>query len=238
MGCISHRKRRGLGGDIFSGALQGLGAGSTFGPIGAGIGALVGGIGGFFGGKKREEMEQQAARRKALIQEAGDYFQDVSHLQAFNNQFNAALGVDMSLSSPSLGGLNVEISPDRLASDVFRMNGPSHSNGGVDVDSNLDGIAEYELEGGEVTRGHQVFSKRLKVPQEFIDHASEEGFNLKKGTYSQIAESLGRNKNKYEEKMDSLDRVEANTGMIMIERIENLYNDLFYTQEFSKLKKR
>jgi len=49
-------------GEIVGGALQGAGAGAAFGPLGAGIGALVG-LGGtiFAGNRRRHRQEQQKA---------------------------------------------------------------------------------------------------------------------------------------------------------------------------------
>lgn len=243
MACFNkgHRRvrRLGLGGDILGGALSGAGAGATFGPLGAGIGAVIGAGGAFIKNKKQEELKQEAARRRTVTQEAGDYFSDLSYLQAFDNQFNAANGVDMAqIGQPTLNqGFLIDENPTRLASDVVKINGNDHSNGGVNVDADLDGFSEIELEGGEVAKEKRVFSKRLKVPMEFIDMAREEGFTVTRGSYAKIAESLGRSKNKYEQKLDTIDHIEANTAFLMLNRIEDLFDNLFYTQEFSNLSK-
>jgi hypothetical protein len=227
------------GGEIIGGALSGAGAGASFGPIGAGIGFLAGGITSLITGKKRDKLKDEANRRQELITGVGDYFSDLASLQAFNNQYNGAYGVDMAqVGMPSQGDqFLISEPPKRLASDVVKIEGPDHSNGGVEVDADLDGYNEIELEGGEVSKGKRVFSKRLKVPMEFVDTAAEEGFTIPRGTYAKVAESLGRSKDKYEQKLQSIDQVEANTGMLMLDRIDNLYNILFYTQELSNLSK-
>lgn len=48
-------------GDIFKGALSGFGAGATLGPWGAGIGAVLGGLGGAFGGGSSSSPNTSAA---------------------------------------------------------------------------------------------------------------------------------------------------------------------------------
>jgi len=240
MACFRHKRRMGIGGDIAGGALSGFGLGMKTGnPLIGGVGALVGAGIGLFQGKKREKAEEEARKQAMLTQEAGDYMSDLNSLQAFNNQFNAAFGIDMGNQGlNSQAGLGIEQQPTEIASDILRIEGADHNNGGVDVDANGDGFAEYELEGGEIVEGTRVYSKRLKVPQDFVTVAKDEGFSVKRGTYSEVAESLGRQKDKYEDKMDSFDQSEANTGMIMLERIDNLFNHLFYTQEFANLKRR
>ncbi len=50
-------------GNIGGGALKGLAAGSAFGPVGMGIGAIAGGVGGLFKNKEQEEAEQAEADR-------------------------------------------------------------------------------------------------------------------------------------------------------------------------------
>jgi hypothetical protein len=59
----------GLGGDIFGGATSGLAAGSAFGPIGMGVGAVLGGAAGFIGGKKKQKAEE---KQKRLQQQSRD----------------------------------------------------------------------------------------------------------------------------------------------------------------------
>lgn len=240
MACFRNKRRRmGMGGDILGGALSGFGTGMQTGnPLLGAAGAVIGAGVGIFTGKKKQEAEEQAQRQAALSAEAGDYMSSINALQAFNNQYNAAFGIDMGQQGLNpQQGMGMEVQPRNIASDVLGVEGADHSNGGVDVDFNGDGQAEYELEGGEVIEGSRVFSKRLKVPQSYVDIAKEEGMPVKKGTYSDVAESLGRQKAKYEKKLDTFDEVEANTGLLMLERIENLFDNLFYAQEFAKLGK-
>lgn len=235
-----HRRKLGLGGDILGGTLSGAGTGASIGgPIGALFGGVVGGGIAYLKNKKQEEIRQEAARRRTATQEAGDYFADVSVLQAFDNQFNAVNGIDMSqIGQPSLNnGFLIDQKPTQLASDVVKIEGADHANGGVNVDADLDGFSEVELEGGEVAKEKRVFSKRLKVPVEFINMAKEEGFPLIRDSYAKIAESLGRSKDKYEQKLDTVDHIEANTAFLMLDRIENMFNNLFHTQEFHNLNK-
>lgn len=53
------------GGEILSGAGQGAAAGSAFGPIGTGVGAVVGGLTSVLGGNRRKR-KQRAERRQAM----------------------------------------------------------------------------------------------------------------------------------------------------------------------------
>jgi len=251
MSCISKRhtrKQMGMGGQIAGGALKGAGKGASIGSIipgigtgiGAAVGTVIGGVSGWLRGKKEEEEAEAAARRSSAIADAGNYMQDLSYLQAFDNQYNGKFGLDMGSSFNRGVGVpfNAEINPQLIASDVTQIEGPDHNNGGVGVDADLDGYSEFELEGDETTKGQLVFSKRLKVPQGFVDMASDEGFSVKRGNYAEVAESLGRQQKKYEDKSETMDRATANTSMLMLERIENLFDNLYYTQEFSKLNKR
>ena len=244
MGCTTRHKRpakRGLGGEIFSGAASGFSMGAATGnPLLMGIGAVGGAAVGFFKGKKIEEEKKKRALQQSLLQGTSDYYSDLSALQAFDNQYNAALGADMGATRFGVNqpGFNMEIDPRQIAEGVLKVNGPDHSNGGVDVDADLDGVAEYELEGGEVIASERVYSKRLKIPKDFIEYADSEGLTVTSGTFAQVAETLGRLKKTYDDKMVSLDAASVNTGTLMLERIENLYNTLFATQEITTLNRR
>jgi len=234
------KTRRDVGG-ILGAAAQGAVGGIGGGPVGMGVGAVFGVASKLLGDAKAEKEAAQARARQQRFADSAQYIADMNDAIAFNNQFNeAAFGMDLSAATnpnQPLQGLGMEVNPSRIASDVMRVNGPGHANGGVDVDVNLDGVAEVEVEGGEVIKNDAVFSKRLKVPNDFVDRAKEFGFSFKRDSYAKIAEKLASYKKDYEEKMDTLDVPTINTSLAMLDRVEILYQDLFATQEFSKLSK-
>jgi hypothetical protein len=92
------------------------------------------------------------------------------------------------------------------ASDMFKIDGQSHNQGGVD------------MAGGE-----RIFSDRLKIP----------GTKL---SYAKKAEQLGKDKGKFEKQLDkkSNDKLTIETAGKNLETIESQIEGLFQTQEAAK----
>jgi hypothetical protein len=104
-----------------------------------------------------------------------------------------------------------------IASDIVKVNGPSHEQGGVKLQASGTPIAE--VEGDEVIHDNRVFSDRSKLGNK---------------TYAEIAEKLGKKKEKFEEMVESSNFRDKNTAERMLANIDNDLNNLFRTQEASK----
>lgn len=139
-------------------------AGSTFGPIGAGVGAAIGiGTGVIQGLKQQKEerrmkfAEDQSIRNAQLSQYRAKVSQDPSIVTGNKgeNYFETGgtLFTDFAKHKAYGGSLS------KLDSDSVEVKGPSHADGGVKLD---DG---NEVEGGETIKGNYVFSKKLGFAQ-------------------------------------------------------------------------
>lgn len=106
-----------------------------------------------------------------------------------------------------------------MASDVTKVVGPTHENGGVDINAGGNKIAE--VEGGEIIYDNRVFSDRLTIDGK---------------TYASVADKLGRKKGKLEELSKSSNYRERNSGERGLANVEFSLNKLFLTQEMSKAK--
>ena len=163
------------------------------------------------------------------------------YLETYNNMYNEkALGGELPSGTMEnihsfLQAAQKNGGSQMLNSSMAKFKGAAHEQNGIEMDANLDGIPETEVEGDEVIQDTRIYSKRLKITDNFIDTAKKEGFSFKKGSYAEIAEKLGRKKEKYELKLqEQVDEAAINTGEIMLERVNNLLNILFLDQETSK----
>lgn len=120
-----------------------------------------------------------------------------------------------------------------LASDMQQFNGPSHDNGGIPIDTDGDGQPNAEVEGGEVQKGNQIFSDRLKPTPQLIEFLKQNKVNTD-GTYADIAARLGKKKGVYEAKLMSHSPIALRTGQAMHDRNEQMIQALFQDQEQSK----
>lgn len=125
-----------------------------------------------------------------------------------------------------------EINP--LASNVAEYNGSTHENGGIDLDINQDNQPEIEVENKEVIKDNMVLSNRLKPSKEFKTALKDLRFK-NKGSYANIAASLGKEKGKYEKMLTSSRLGEKQTAQLMIERIDSTIDALFNDQEMRKI---
>lgn len=79
------------GGQVVSGALSGIKLGSMFGPIGAGLGAIVGGIGGVMAEKSQDRAAREQRNAELLAQSGNTRQSGLANLLGSNNQLTNLL---------------------------------------------------------------------------------------------------------------------------------------------------
>lgn len=149
-------------GSFAKGALSGAAMGSTLGPIGTGVGALIGGGISLMQNKKRaseqREMEQQSAIRNkrlkdnfyaAKLQANPELVQGNQNGQYFEN--GGPLSEHYLLHKKTYGGSVVPKS-----SDGVEFQGNSHDEGGIKIPE-----MGVEVEGNETAKDNYVFSDKL-----------------------------------------------------------------------------
>lgn len=156
--------------------------------------------------KASKEAEDQAAQ-----------LAEQERIKKQQDMYNAASASANPLKGYANTGIYAKGGTLPLASDVNKVTGPSHESGGVDINAGGNKVAE--VEGGEVIHDNRVFSDRLK---------------LNGKTYAKIAESLGKQKGKFEKLSESTNYREKNTGQRGLANVESSLNNLFITQEQSK----
>lgn len=208
--------RPSAGGSIASGALSGASMGASFGPWGAAAGAVVGGGAALIMSEQNKAAEEKAQRqhweaqteldkansKQTLrnyatqgITSAGSYAYGGQPMQPYEVEGQEVVQGDAMLESSS-----------QLASDVQKVEGPSHAQGGV------QGVG-----------GEKIYSARLK---------SSTG-----RTYAKEAEYLGKQKGRYEGKLEENSGAARNTGTRMLEIIDSKLDNLFNEQEMKKYAK-
>lgn len=215
-----------VGGGIASGALSGAGMGAALGPIGAIGGALIGGItGGIGAGKRRDEQQKQIDERRkqynsqieATHQVLPSYptkgVQMASYYAKYGGKIPSFLtsalaeGGEVAVSD-SMPLTDTNGNAEALASDVSKFNGASHQapSGGIGFETTSDTI---------------IYSDSLRT---------SDGL-----TYAKAAEQLGKQKGKFEKKLQSAkSQAEYNTATRMIEKLDNKLAQLFQEQETLK----
>lgn len=226
------------GGSILSGGLQGAAIGSQIAPgigtaIGAGLGALSSGISSIRDNNRRKRMEglmkrQQMQRiqgqsRAVLsafpsqgIEGGGNVFQEGGIIEGAVNVLDGASNIDL------------------LADGMLMLEGNTHENNGISIDTNFDSFEDAEVEDGEVIDGDKVYSNRLAPTEDMLNFVKDSGFRIIKGdTYAKLASRLGKKLGDFQ-KMEILNSMALNTRDIMMDRIETLLDNLFLDQEISK----
>ena len=136
-------------GSAGAGAVSGAYAGSTFGPIGTGVGALVGGVAGLFGSKKKKKPKKRSTldpQQQALYD---DYVASIRGEGSFSDLYNFDADgyndvFDKTVGRPAYRNFNENIVPQ--ITGQFRSNnlmnssyaGESLSRAGRDVQESLD----------------------------------------------------------------------------------------------------
>lgn len=156
--------KQGMGTNILKNVGTYAAAGSSFGPIGTAAGAVIGaGIGVIQGKKQAEEQARQInkengqMRMAQLSQYQARAAQDPSITTGIKGQDyfegGGTLFAEFSKFKAKGGTLS------KLDSDSVEVKGPSHANGGVDLNTG------DEVEGGETIKGDYVFSHKLGFAQ-------------------------------------------------------------------------
>ncbi len=155
------------GGSLASGALNGISAGAAFGPIGMGIGAVLGGATSLFMKNAREKEEEKAKRETEERRRLAELNMRKAAQAAMNRNFSTT-GMDV----PGFYALGGSVIPsyiaegeeviqhssdipftfngslDRLSSDTSVIHGPRHN-------SKAGGV--------EMTGGDRIYSDRMEV---------------------------------------------------------------------------
>lgn len=215
-----------VGGQTASGAMKGAAAGAMFGPWGAGIGALVGGAGGYIQG-------QQDLRQEKFTNLKGNFTDNLNEQAA--NIANAQYGKDYAgygvgqmrnggmvgpqyeaeggeiLQSPNISKLYGDGDLQRNSSNAVRLEGPSHDNGGMPMSTNGEG---------------RIFSDKLKPTGE------------KKKTFADLADVYTKELGKLEKSEEtSAGNAAKNTSKYMKKALNAKLDALFEAQEMQKAEK-
>jgi gas vesicle protein len=205
--------RQSTGSQVAKGALNMAATGFMVGgPIGAGVGALVGGVSSLLSANDQEREEKEYLQKKKMM----DWENSVKKSDAMlannpklylgnrNAQYfkyggsMGALSTKFIANSKASGG-NI----NQLSSDTAEVVGNSHDNGGVKIPN-----IGTEVEGKETMSGNYVFSKEL-------------GF-------AQIHKPIAKAKGIIETKPYTMERVNS------LKRLEDKEQQLKATQEFVK----
>lgn len=215
--------------EIGGGALSGATAGAMFSPIGIGVGALIGGATSIINRRFRKKQEEE------LLKQQNKYRENLAktNSQAVLSTYNS-MGDD--IDTFAMGGVSrmIKTNPGEsveLADGIQLFKGATHQNGGIPIDTNADFIQDAEVEDDEVAAGNRIYSNRLKPNEEILNNLYKEtGFKFK-GTYANIAESIGRKKGK----INNTSTPQSNKKEeIMNQRFDSALDVLFNDQEQSK----
>jgi len=147
-----------IGGSAAKGALGGIAAGAALGPIGMGVGALVGGLGGLFTGKRRQKQEL-AEQAEIEQQRKDDAMRNALSQLNFSNSSNLPM---------AYGGNLPNTTEIPIGSFTHFANGGTHESnplGGIPQGYNSKGQLRTteENEGKfKFPEGDYIFSNRLK----------------------------------------------------------------------------
>lgn len=237
-------RKRGMGGSILGGVATGALSGASLGPLGIAGGAIIGGITGLLKGKKEQKAEEERKRlieQERAMQRSTDYISDQMALRMYDNMYNEVAyggqitGNGLDTLRSFLEASQINGGSQMLNSDMARFDGNTHAEGGIQMDANLDGVVETEVENGEVIRGKRVYSDRISPSKAALEELKSLGFSHKLGTYAKISESLGNKKKKYEDKLaNSIDEASVNTAELMLSRLDEALDFLYFDQESQK----
>jgi hypothetical protein len=155
-----------IGGSAAKGALSGLAAGASFGPIGMGIGALVGGAAGFFGGRKaqRGELAEQAEQQQLQNDQST---RNALAQMNFSNSSNLPMSYGGIMEYAYGGNMTNPMETPIGSFNSFDVGGTheSNPNGGIPQGHNQQGQLRTVEQGESAFKfpeGKYIFSNRLK----------------------------------------------------------------------------
>lgn len=229
-----HNVRTG-GGAFASGALKGAGTGAAMGSVAGPMGTAVGAIAGtVIGGASGMMQNSKAidAQEKALNEKEARLIKTSQSRLANYPIFGIPEGA-FGMKFPNGGRLPYPTDGSdyrALSSDMAQYYGDTHANGGIKLDTNSDNNTDIEIENKEVIKDNMVLSNRLYPSGNIAPRLQELRINSNK-TIAEAAADIGKKKGKFEKKLDSASLAERNTGKIMVERLDNLANQLFEDQQ-------
>jgi hypothetical protein len=222
--------------DVGVGALSGVASGAGLGTmIAPGIGTAIGaGLGAIWGGattgmENDENLKALAESNKKYSNSMFDNAKQTQKnlvAQGFNSQGTTGMMYKKggNVIKPQyeveqgevIQGNNVELEAGhQLASDIHKVDGKKHEQGGVNG------------KGGEI-----VNSDSIVIGDDFANSLKQYKYNFKPtDTVAQVAEKLGKDKGKYEKNLNSKDALTVKTANVMIKRIDELSNANFENQE-------
>lgn len=122
-----------------------------------------------------------------------------------------------------------------LSSDSARYDGKTHENGGIKLDTDMDGKPEIEVEDNEVIKDNMVYSDRINPSTEYSEFANSQGIKISNSeSYASAIEKIEKKKGKYEVNLKAPGAA-GDTARLMTERLEGLGNILFEDQQMQKL---
>lgn len=227
-----------VGGGL-QGGLQGAALGTQIAP---GVGTVIGAGAGLVAEALGASREKSRRRRMQDIMERQRLNRIQSQSQAILSAFPSE-GVEGGgnifqdgglLNQSGINVMNGASSVNNLAPGTLQINGNTHEQGGINIDTNLDFITDAEIEDGEVIRDNQVYSNRLKPTMDTVQSIKDDGFRvMKDDTYASIASRLSKKLGEFED-MDVVNHLSLNTRDLMMSRINNALDGLFLDQEVNK----
>jgi hypothetical protein len=239
---MTRKRKYKVGGwvDRNSNAINSTAQGFSFSPL-----APIGMISGYLQGRSLDKADREFDKMQSGKETADEEIrmrqkqaEESGFLQRYNAMYNRPTSTNISgfyalggqapmMEDPSMG--------EELSSSGVGFDGPTHEEGGIPMDFDNDGQYESEVEGTEVQSEDRIYSDRLPISEEIYNLVTNYGFPCDyNSSYSDVARKLEKKKGFFEEKKESNISVAANTGHIMITRIDELLEILFLDQEISK----
>jgi hypothetical protein len=223
-------------GAAFSGLAKGVATGAAAGVPGMIVGGVAGLIGGIFNNKKAKEAQEKAeeAERQAKLNRLTNYSKGVLSTYPSYGIMEAKYGMKLPMGG-ALPYPTDDSSVEKLSSNMAVYSGDTHENGGIPIDTNMDGSPEVEIEDAEVIKDDFVLSDRIKPSSFITERLKGLGVNIKNSdSYASLAERFGKKKGEYEEKLTSSRIGEAGTAKLMIQQLDEAVNMLFEDQQNQK----
>jgi len=239
-------QKMGVGDDLGSmvGGKIGGAAGSLLGPVGGMIGGALGSTVGDLIDRSDSKIKKAQARSNRAI----DQMIGLQMGKKVHSNFQANLkdggtmkyGMGGQVQTYEDGGSLTPISSNPYGGDMHMINGPKHSQGGVDM--NVMGT-EIEAEGGEpiqqTSEGDMAIMGNLEVPSHLKKSAQAftgETFSGKK--FKNVMASIGKAENKVQSKIDSdINKAEQYTPVNKLDRISLNTLNINLENNDTKLKK-
>jgi len=191
-------------GTIGGGMLKGAASGAMLGPVGAGVGAVLGLGQGLLQNKQNKEMQ---AQQEQMINQA-KIAQSLQQFQQANKLYDMGGGLpDTRLPNPNMNRENT----------ITEYNGPSHEQGGIPVGENA------EVEGNE-TRG-------IRNTEDYIFSDTLKPNKKAKKTFADISKDVEKKYKNYENDRYAIKSKDMELSRLMYEQEalkKNMYEKSMY----------